>query len=424
MYLTKEEKEMLDGSHGPVVAEAIDYVIQLGEAFDAEKLVDIVYCHYPAEMGIYKGNVEEAVAYAARGGKVRVPTTTSTLCCDIEIPGITGIPPALAELQKQVETAHRKMGILETYTCTPQHLGFVPPFGSYTALVESSAIIYYNSVLGVRTNRGGMLTRYSAICGKYPLMGYLLDENRKGTHYFKVNIPAERMRTADAWSALGFHIGKIVGSEVPVLDGIKTADQEHLLAFGATLATSGSVTLFHIVGVTPEAKTLQEAFRGQVPDKVYEVTEKDIDAVYSGQNNLLPGEKIDFVNLGCPHYTLPQLKYVADKLSGKKIADGVRFWICTNRMTRKQADYSGYVSIIEEAGALVVTDTCPVESHMRISTCREFGLDIPNVKAMVCNSGKMIRYVGDLIGCKVALTDLDNCISSALSGMYQPTKKN
>jgi predicted aconitase len=416
MKLTQEEKEMRQGNYGAAIAEAIDYIIQLGEAFDAEKLVDIVYCHYPAEMAIYKNNVEEAISYAAQGGKVKIPTTSSTLCADIEKPEITGIPKELSDLQAKIEGAHRSMGIMETFTCTPQHLGFIPPFGSYTALVESSAIIYYNSVLGVRSNRGGMLTRYSAICGKYPLMGYLLDENRKGTHYFKVNIPAERMKNADAWSALGFHIGKIVGSGVPVIDGIKTYNQEFLLGLGATLATSGSVTLFHMVGVTPEARTCEDAFQGQIPAEVIEVDISDLNAVYQEQNTVEAGEIIDFVNLGCPHAGLSQLKEIADALAGKKVAQGVRFWINTNRMTRKQAEYSGYVKTIEDSGALVVADTCPVESHMRISTCRQYGLPVPNIKAMVCNSGKMLRYVGDLIGCKVALTSMENCVESAIQG--------
>jgi predicted aconitase len=416
MKLTQQEQAMLDGAYGPAVQQAIDYIIQLGEAFDAEKLVDIVYCHYPAEMGIYKGNVEEAVEFSKTGARMMVPTTSSTLCADVEKPSITGIPSNLAELQMQIVQAHRKMGVMETYTCTPQHLGFIPPFGSYTALVESSAIIYYNSVLGVRTNRGGLLTRYSAICGKYPLMGYLLDENRKGTHHFKVRIPEERMQTEDAWSALGFYIGSIVGSDVPVIEGIKTHNQEFLLSFGATLATSGSVTLYHIVGVTPEARTLEDAFHGNVPSNSYLVTERELEGVYSGQTNIQKGEAIDFVNLGCPHYTLSQIKAVAEKIAGRKVAEGVRFWVCTNRMTRKQAEVSGYVKIIEDAGAKVVADTCPVESHMRASTCREYGLPVPNVKAMVCNSGKMIRYVGDLIGCKVALTHMDNCIESAIAG--------
>ena len=179
MILTEQEKRMLSGDEGEVVAEALDYLQQFGDAFGAESFADIHYCHYPAEMGIYEGSVEEAVEYSKKGGKVRVPTTTSTLCADLEKPEITGIPKPLADLQAQIEQAHRNMGILETYTCTPQQLGFIPPFGSFNALVESSAIVYYNSVLGARTNRGGLFTRFSAITGKYPLMGYLLDENRR-----------------------------------------------------------------------------------------------------------------------------------------------------------------------------------------------------------------------------------------------------
>jgi len=418
MFLTDDEKKMLDGDQGPVVAEAMDYIIQFGEAFEAKKLVDISFAIYPAEGSIYEGGVEEAVEYASRGAKVRVTSPTCTISCDLEKPGITGCPKELVNIQAQVEAAHRQMGVLETYTCTPQNIGFVPPFGSYAALIESSAIIYYNSVLGVRSNRCGTFTRYAAVCGKYPLMGYLLDENRKGTHHFKVNIPDSVLDSYDAYSALGLHIGSIVGSEVPVIQGIKPKTQEDLIGLGATLATSGSVTLFHIPGVTPEARTLEEAFQGDFPKESIEVTEKDLRTVFEHNTNINSGDEIDFVTLGCPHYTLEQLRQVADKLKGKKIADHVRFWICTNRMTRKQAEYSGYVKTIEDAGALVVADTCPIESHMRESTCRQYGLKVPNAEAMVSESGKMIRYVGDLIGCKTALANIDKCIESAISGRW------
>jgi len=409
---------MLDGAEGPVVAEALDYLVQLGEAFGAERLVDITYCHYPAEMAIYEGSVEDAVAYSARGGRVRVPTTTSTLCADLERPASTGCPAALASLQAQVEGAHRRMGLLETYTCTPQLLGFVPPFGSYIASVESSAIVYFNSVFGARTNRGGLFTRYSAITGKYPLMGYLLDEKRRGTHLFDVRIAPERLTTYDTWCALGFHIGGIVGGAVPVITGVRPDRQEWLLGLGAALATSGSVTLFHIPGVTPEARTADEAFHGQPPREVHEITPQDLDAVYDRLTTIPRGSAVDFVTLGCPHYNLAQLKMVAEKLAGQRVAEGVRFWVCTNRMTRKQAEYSGYVQAIESAGALCVADTCPVESHMRLSTCREHGLRVPNVEAMVTDSAKMARYVGDLIGCKTALTDTDGCIRAGLTGTF------
>lgn len=419
MILTDREKAMLDGAEGDVVAEAIDNIIQFGEAFQAERLVDISFCIYPSEQSIYEGMVEDAVEYSKRGAKVRVPAPNTTLVCDLERPESTGCPRELAELQAQIEPAHRAQGVCETFTCTPQFLGFVPPFGSYAALVESSAIIYYNSVLGVRSNRGGMFTRFSAITGKYPLMGYLLDENRRGTHHFKVNIEPEKFDSYDKYSALGMHIGSVVGSDVPVIEGIRPQKQEYLLGLGAALATSGSVTLFHIPGVTPEARTIEEAFHGKSPEDVYEVNESDLENIRSKFTSVESGDDVDFVMLGCPHYNLEQIRLVAEKLKGKKIAEGVRFWICTNRMTRKQAEYSGYMKTIEDTGALLVADTCPVESHMRISTCRDYGLKVPNVEAMVCDSGKMVRYVGDLIGCKTALADIDKCIECAISGRWQ-----
>ncbi len=154
MYLTDNERKMLSGDEGPVVAEAMDYLIQFGEAFDATKLVDISFAVYPSEMAIYEGAVEELTQYAQKGGKVRVSTPTTTLACDLEKPCITGCPEELVKIQTRVEAAHRQMGLLETYTCTPQNLGFVPPFGSFAALTESSAIIYYNSVLGMAGIQG------------------------------------------------------------------------------------------------------------------------------------------------------------------------------------------------------------------------------------------------------------------------------
>ncbi len=419
MRLTHEEQAMLDGKDGPVVREAIDYVIQLGEAFGAERLVDIAYCHYPAEMAIYEGSVEELCEYAERGGKVRVPTTTSTLCCDLERPDSTGCPATLCSLQAQAESAHRSMGINDTYTCTPQHLGYTPPFGSCNLLVESSAIIFYNSVLGARTNRGGLLTRYSAVCGKYPLMGYLLDEQRRGTHLFNCSIPDQRLATADGWSALGFHIGAVVGSAVPVIDGVRTDRRDFLIALGAALATSGSVTLFHLVGVTPEAGTLEEALQGGDPEHVVAVSEADLDAAYRQYCTVDTGGAIDFVTLGCPHYDLAQLRVVAEKLDGRRVADGVRCWICTNRLTRRAAAEAGILRPIEDAGALVIADTCPVESHLRQSTCREHALPVPNVRAMATDSFKMARYSADLIGCRTALGGFDQCIAAALSGRWR-----
>jgi predicted aconitase len=416
--LNDHEKRMLAGDFGEPVAKALDYLAQFGDAFGADEFVDVIYAHYPAEMSIYRGNVEDCVEYADTGARVCIPTTTSTLACDLDQWQRTGCPEPIHELQAQVVPAHRKMGVLGTYTCTPQHLGFIPPKGSFIASVESSAIIYYNSVLGARTNRGGIFVRFAAVTGKYPLMGYLLDEDRKGTHLFKIALEPDDLRSDADYSALGFHVGGLVGSEVPVLDGIGTPDQSNLLALGAALATSGSVTLFHAPGHTAEADTVEQAFQGRKPTETHEVTRKQLDAVYEKLTTIEPGGKIDFVTLGCPHYTLEQLRTVAEwfREHKRRVHPDVRLWICTNRMTKQAATWEGVTQQIEAAGGLVICDSCPVESHMRISTCKEHGLKTPQCEAMVTDSCKMARYVGDLIGCRTALRKREECLGAAVGG--------
>lgn len=416
MKLTNEEREMLNGKYGSIKSKAIDCLIQFGEAFSAPKLIDIDYCHYPAEMAIYEGAVEDLLEFAKDSPSVVVPTTTSTLCCDLDCPSKTRCPSELAEKQLLVREAYQKLGILETYTCTPELNGFVPTYGSNICSVESSAIIYFNSALGARTNRGGLFTRYSAITGKYPLMGYLIEENRKGTHCVSLSVDPGFLSDYRMWSIFGFLIGDKVGSQVPVIHGIKHITLENLIGFGAGMATSGSVSLYHIEGITPDSLVMGDCYGGKKPVEEYVFGPKDFTEVVQRFTTIQKKSDIDFVTLGCPHYSLEQIRYVAEKLRSKKISSHLQFWICTSRMVRKLAEFSGYVEIIEKSGAKVVADTCPVESHMRKSTCTDYGLKVPNVSGMVTDSVKMVRYVSDLIGCKVALTTTDQAIEIALKG--------
>ena len=417
MYLTSEEEECLAGKRGETYAEALEYMIKFGDAFDAERLLDIVYVHYPAEMAIYAGSVEDLVEYAEKSPHVSVPTTSSTLCMDLDQWSDMGVPPELARKQMEVVEPHREMGVIGTYTCTPYLLGFVPPKNSYIASVESSAVIYYNSMLGAWTNRGGIFTRFSAVCGKYPEMGYMLEENRKGSHLFHVDVGKEDLRSFMDYNLLGIHVGSIVGSEVPVFDRIYAAEQEHIIGMGATLATSGSVSLYHIPGVTAEANTLEDAFQGDKPVETFHVDEKDLEDARKLVATVDGGE-VDFVLLGCPHYNLEQLREVALMLEGKKLAKGVELWVCTNRMTKTAAGWQGYVRMIEAAGGRVVCDSCPVESHMRESTCRQYGMPAPYIDTMATESGKMARYVKDLIGCDTLLIERKDCIKAAIEGKW------
>ena len=85
------------------------------------------------------------------------------------------------------------------------------------------------------------------------------------------------------WGALG----KIVGHAhqdyfaVPVIDGFaRMPMSDELKHLGASLASYGSMAMFHMVGVTPEAPTREIAFGGSNPTDTMTVTDADIQAVY------------------------------------------------------------------------------------------------------------------------------------------------
>ena len=416
MKLTDYEKRMLQGEYGQIRAKALDYLVQFGEAFGAEKLVNISYSHYPAEMAIYDGFCEDVEQYANQNIQVVVPTTSSTLCCDIEDPSLTNCPSELFFLQEKTKHAFPKMGILETFTCTPQQIGFVPPMGSYISSVESSAIIYFNSVLGARTNRGGLFTRYSSITGKYPAMGYLLDQNRSPSCYCELTLSPNDLSRIDQWSILGYLIGEYAQDQVPFIhsSNIPKPTMSQIVSLGAAMATSGSVTLFHWNGITPEAIQYDTSSLRDLP--YVQISKKEMLDTREKFTVVNENQPIDFVVLGCPHATLSMIQHVAKKMEGKTIHENVTFWICTNRMTKLQSSHLGFTQTLERAGIRLIADTCPVESHMRSNICSRFGVPFPCYQTMASNSLKMLHYSKNLLGVKPVLLSTDQCIESAVIG--------
>jgi predicted aconitase len=131
---------------------------------------------------------------------------------------------------------------------------------------------------------------------------------------------------------------------------------EELINFCAMSNVSGAISMFYVPGFTVEARTVEEAFQGDSPKDKISVTARDLKRTYEELQTT--SGKIDFVMLGCPHYTLRQMSEVARLLEGKKIRDGVSFWVCTSATTKMLAQRTGYVDIIERAGGHVVVDTC------------------------------------------------------------------
>ena len=352
MFLTDEEQQMCDGEFGETIRKSMDILVALGDIYGASKLVDITSAQVSGVS--YKTIGDAGLEYledlALDGsGKATINASLNPPGTDLDNWEALGFPRDFAIKQNQIVDAYAKLGISKTCTCTPYLVGNVPRFRDHVSWSESSAVCYVNSVIGARTNReGGPAALAAAIVGKTPLYGFHLPQNRKANLVVNVNT---ELKGAD-FGALGYIIGKVVGSGVPYFKLQNVPNNNDLKTLGAALASSGSVALYHIEDVTPEFDKAEES---EIEDIMF-ISEKDI--IDTRQKLTTTDKEPDLICLGCPHASLEEIKQVADIVQGKTIKN--KLWICTSVSVKATADRMGYTEIIESAGGNVVCDTCMV----------------------------------------------------------------
>ncbi len=399
MHLTKEEEQMLDGECGFGTQKAMELLVAIGDAYDAEKMIPVSRAH--AASSGQEGDLYFVELLADGGAKCVVPTSTNPV---YDIPYFHGlyhdIPRDQAEVARRVMDAYKRVGAILSWSCVPYLTENIPLCGEVVAFSESSATPYVNSVIGACTNREAAQSALaSGVVGKTPLYGLHIQENRRDTALIDVKA---KLRDDFDYSMLGYFVGQAIGYGIPVLTGITRAPTtEELINFCAMSNTSGAISMFHIPGYTVEARTLKEAFQGDIPEVKTTVTEKDLDRVKKQMQTTT--EKIDFVQLGCPHYTLKQVAKVAELLQGKKVKKGFSFWVCTSATTKLLADRIGYTGIIEQAGGRVVVDTCIDEPCWTTFKDKAGMTDSPK--------GAYYRRFKD-----VAVARLGECVDAAVKG--------
>ncbi len=382
MHLTKEEEKILDGEHGVILERSLRLLTKIGDFENADKLIPISKSQIAGVSFKTAGKPTLDLVEHIAEEKVRVKTlaTLNPAGMPLDTWKELGIPEDFAENQLRLCKAYGKLGIKPWCTCVPYlpQVGNIPEKGEIVGFSESSAVVYVNSVLGARTNRhGGLDALASAFIGKIPNHGYIKKENRRGTVLVKVK--CELKGTTD-YSALGYFLGKEIGKgEIPVYEGIKPSQTE-LRHLGAGSAASGSVALFHVLGVTPEALSFEDAFGNRSFSDKIEVTRDDIDTIFQEYSL---SETPDLVAMGCPHCSIDEIKNIAEMLRGKKIIKDTRFWVCTADQIKKEAERLGYSKIIKKAGGKIIPHTCVVVAPIE-------EMEIQNV---IVNSAKAAFYV-------------------------------
>jgi predicted aconitase len=353
MYLTREEQRVLDGEFGEGTKKALELLVAIGDAYDAEKMIPISRAH--AASSGQEGDLYFVELLADGGAHCKVPTTTNPVY-DIEyFDGLFDVPKDEAEVAQRVMEAYKRVGAILSWSCIPYMAENIPLYGETVAFSESSATPYVNSVIGARTNREAAQSALAAgVIGKTPKYGLHIKENRRGTNLVKVEAT---LKDEFDYTLLGYYVGKQIGYGIPVLIGIaRQPNTEELINFCAMSNVPGAISMFYIPGFTVEASTVEEAFQGDIPKDKVTVTDYELQRCYEELQTT--SEKIDFVMLGCPHYTLKQIEEVAKLLNRKKIHDDVSFWVCTSATTKVLAERNGYVETIKKAGGHVVVDTC------------------------------------------------------------------
>ena len=413
MRLTDDEKGMLNGRDGPAVRKSMEILVALGDIYDAECMIPISSVHMPGASIVATGEaglhfVEEM---AADGRRFSAFTTLNPCAIDRNKWRELSLRDDEVAPQFRLTRAYEKMGAVSCHSCTPYFIGNLPHFGEHIGWGESSAVAYSNSVLGARTNReGGPSALAAAVTGRVPAYGFHLPRNRKGHLLIEVTVPIQGFFD---YGNLGYYAGAIAHDRNPVFLGIPpTATADELKILGAALASSGAVALFHAVGVTPEARTLEEAFGGAPPGDKIEVARKEL-AQVDEKLNTARTSNVDWIFLGCPHISIQEFAEIAGLLDGKRIKSGVDLWVSSSPATKALSDIMGYSQIIEKAGARIVCETCPVLAlTSQISERKGF-------TCITTNSAKMAHYMPGQFGIMSHYGTLSKCIEAACRGRWE-----
>ncbi len=423
MKLTDDENAMLDGKEGPARQKAMDLLVRYGEALGAERFVDTNnVCVAIGASGPFirdfvarTGSLDAVYSEFSLDSSevVEIPEVKVSTChliqgMDPDHWEIQGVDRSVYELHMKSLSFAARIGVQLMNTCTPYLVGNVPVKGEHCAWMESSAVIYANSVLGARMNcEGRESVAAASLTGKIPYWGYHLDENRLGTHLVSVEYDVD---TVTDWNLLGYYFGEIVQERVPVLQGIGSAPSlSKLKHCGAAAASSGGVELYHIVGITPEARSLEEAFGGKKPIGTLKFGNKERQTAYENLNSSAKETSVDFIMLGCPHYSVEQVWEVCKLLKGRRVHSNTNLWIFTPRALKEISDRNGYTDIISRAGAVLMTDTCPALAQVMPKGTRVAATD----------SGKQAHYLPAIMGVQTWFGSTEDCIEAAISGRWR-----
>ena len=405
--LTEHDQALIDGELGKAAQVAMQIVLRMAELQGARRLVDVTQAHIDGCIYTGPASLRFARQLVQWGAKVRVPTTLNSISVDQRRWRELGVDPALGEPASALGDAYMAMGAQLSYTCAPYLLDSAPKAGDQIVWAESNAVVYANSVLGARTLKyPDYLDICIALTGRAPLIGCHLDAQRKAR--LQIELPALDDLDDAFYPLLGYHIGALAGSRVPLVLGLekRKPSLDDLKAFGAAFATTSAAPLFHIAGVTPEAIDPAQVLEAGTRIPVEKIRLQDLMLSWRELNSARD-PRVDVVSLGNPHFSLGEFAHLARLCRGRHKHPDVVLAITCGRAVLEQAREAGHIAVIEAFGATLVTDTCWCMLGEPVIP--------PAATTLMTNSGKYAHYAPGLVGRKVHFASLAECVDAACS---------
>ncbi|RMX07917.1 DUF521 domain-containing protein [Corticibacter populi] len=408
MLLNDEETAMLNGECGRVLQQAMQHQAAVGDFFGARDFVPVTQAHVMADTeSLGQAGVLwlESLSEACDGRHtVCIPTITDPRGTDFSKANDLGQRDWMLELERRAINAFVRLGVSMTDTCINYQTVLAATRGEHVAFGDTGVVIYSNSVNGARSNfEGGPSALSAGLTGRTPRYGYHLDENRQATMRFRVD---DTPQTLNEWGALGGVIGRLAGNywQVPVIEGIEAAPtSDQLKHFGAAMASFGSIALFHMIGITPEAPRLADVGGDALPVH-HRIGRSHIEALAA---SYAVTRKVDVVVFSAPQLSLFELRALAE------ICDGRRFKVPLLAVTSPQvapdSERFGYTRRIEQAGGSVLAGMCFYQSYAREMA------EAKGWKTLATNSAKLVNILGGY-GYTPMLASMEECVNAATTG--------
>ncbi|HVE51535.1 MAG TPA: aconitase X catalytic domain-containing protein [Casimicrobiaceae bacterium] len=406
MRLSADEQSMVAGELGSVRREAIEHQIRVGRFFGARDFVAVTQAHVMADtesLGEHGVRwLEKLASHVADERRVRIPTITDPRGTDFAHAKRLGQVQWMLDLEQRAIAAFVKLGVLMTDTCINYQTIAPAIRGEHVAFGDTGVVIYTNSVCGARSNfEGGPSALAAALTGRTPRYGFHLDEYRLPTLRVRTRFEPQSL---DEWGALGGIVGQIAGNywSVPIIEGIESIPSSDALKhFGAAMASFGSVAMFHLPGITPEASSM----RADLPRHEIDASRmREFRTRYAGD------DKIDVVVFSAPQLSLFELEQLATLCDGRRFA--VPVLAVTSPQIKPDADRMGLTSRIEAAGGTVLSGMCFYQSYAREMA------EANGWKRLATNSAKMTNILGGY-GYRTSLLSMEACIDAAQKGRIE-----